>query len=60
MSHDVDFAVSTQSIYSLTVTNTGGVPTAGSITITDTLPAGLTYVSAIFFENIIFLLKSKQ
>jgi uncharacterized repeat protein (TIGR01451 family) len=31
--------------YTITVSNTGTTPTAGTITVTDTLPAGLTYVS---------------
>ena len=33
-------------IYTITVGNTGGTATSGTITVTDTLPAGLTYVSA--------------
>jgi len=33
-------------LYTITVTNTGGVATTGTTTVTDTLPAGLSFVSA--------------
>jgi uncharacterized protein (TIGR03437 family) len=35
----------TQAVYTLTVSNTGTGPTASVVTVTDTLPAGLTLVS---------------
>jgi LPXTG-site transpeptidase (sortase) family protein len=44
-SHTGDFTVGQQEIYQLSVTNQGGVSASGPITITDTLPAGLTFVS---------------
>jgi uncharacterized repeat protein (TIGR01451 family) len=37
----------TNATYTLTVTNSGTGPTSGTVTVTDTLPAGLTFVSGI-------------
>jgi len=46
-SHSGSFVVGTNGVYTLTADNTlGGAATAGTITVTDTLPSGLTYVSA--------------
>lgn len=45
-SHNGNFAVGVNGQYTLTVSNTGLVATTGTITVVDTLPAGLTYVSA--------------
>ena len=36
----------TGAVYTLTVNNAGGAATAGTITVTDTLPTGLSFVSA--------------
>jgi uncharacterized repeat protein (TIGR01451 family) len=36
----------TQGTYDLAVTNVGNGPTAGTVTVVDTLPAGMTYVSS--------------
>jgi uncharacterized repeat protein (TIGR01451 family) len=36
----------TAAVYTITVTNSGTGPTSGTVTVTDTLPAGLTYRSA--------------
>ena len=47
MSHAGDFTVGDQGIYTLTITNAGFTATAGTITVTDTLPPGLAYVSAV-------------
>src|SRR5439155_1751868 len=42
-SHSVNFRVGqTGATYSIVVTNSGGTATSGTITVTDTLPAGLT------------------
>src|SRR5713101_4126077 len=38
------FTVGTNGTYTLTVTNTGGTATSSTITVTDTLPAGLTFI----------------
>ncbi|MBK7660968.1 MAG: DUF11 domain-containing protein [Betaproteobacteria bacterium] len=47
-SHAGSFTVGTSGTYSLVVGNAlGAAPTSGTITVTDTLPAGLTFVSAI-------------
>jgi uncharacterized repeat protein (TIGR01451 family) len=47
-SHAGNFAQGqTGSAYTLTVNNGGGAATAGTITVTDTLPAGLSYLSAV-------------
>ena len=40
------FQGQTNATYALTVSNIGGADTLGTVTVTDTLPAGLTYVSA--------------
>ena len=45
-SHTGDFTVGQQGTYTLTVTNNGPTSDPGPQTLTDTLPAGLTYVSA--------------
>ncbi|MCP9496174.1 MAG: FG-GAP-like repeat-containing protein [Pyrinomonadaceae bacterium MAG19_C2-C3] len=45
-SHQGNFTVGTDGVYDLTVTNVGSNPTFGTITVTDTLPNGLSYVSA--------------
>ena len=45
MSHTGDFTVGDQGIYGLKITNSGWTATAGTVTITDTLPPGLTYIS---------------
>ncbi|MBK8323042.1 MAG: DUF11 domain-containing protein [Betaproteobacteria bacterium] len=46
-SHAGSFTVGTSGTYSLVVNNTlGAAPTSGTITVTDTLPAGLTFVTA--------------
>jgi large repetitive protein len=44
--HQGNFTVGQDGTYLLTVTNPGPTPTPGPVTITDPLPAGLTYVSA--------------
>jgi uncharacterized repeat protein (TIGR01451 family) len=46
MTHDGDFTPGDRGVYTLTITNTGLTATTGSVTVTDTLPPGLTYVSA--------------
>src|SRR6185295_2247370 len=43
--HVGGFTSGTQGVYTITIANTGTIPTAGTITVTDTLPAGLSYVS---------------
>jgi len=46
-SHAGSFVVGTNGAYTLTVDNTlGGAATSGTITVVDTLPTGLSYVSA--------------
>jgi len=45
-SHVGNFVVGTNGVYTLNVTNNGPSDTSGTITVTDTLPVGLTYVSA--------------
>ncbi len=44
--HAGDFTVGVNGTYTITVANTGTAPTTGTITVLDTLPAGLTHVSA--------------
>ena len=44
--HAADFFVGSPGLYTLTVSNVGSAPTAGLITVTDPLPAGLTFASA--------------
>ncbi|HJQ34764.1 MAG TPA: hypothetical protein VJ866_21625 [Pyrinomonadaceae bacterium] len=41
-SHNGNFTRGTTGSYTLTVTNSGGVASSGTVTVTDTLPAGLT------------------
>ncbi len=46
-SHSGTFVVGSNGVYTITVDNTlGTAPTSGAITVTDTLPTGLTFVSA--------------
>ncbi|MFN8150909.1 MAG: PKD domain-containing protein [Solirubrobacterales bacterium] len=45
-SHDGDFRVGTPGVYELDVTNDGALPTAGTTTVTDTVPAELPVQSA--------------
>lgn len=45
-SHQGNFVAGSQENYSLAVRNAGPLPTTGTTTITDELPAGLTYVTA--------------
>ena len=45
-SHSGTFAVGASGSYTLTVRNVGTIPTTGAITVSDNLPAGLTYRSA--------------
>ncbi|HEX8099334.1 MAG TPA: sortase [Actinomycetota bacterium] len=44
-SHTGNFTVGSQGTYQLTATNDGGVSASGPITITDTLPTGMSFVS---------------
>lgn len=45
-SHSGNFTVGTNGVYNFTVSNIGTAPTvAGQVTVTDTLPTGLTFVS---------------
>ncbi|MGH9972050.1 MAG: hypothetical protein ACREBG_30255 [Pyrinomonadaceae bacterium] len=44
-SHTGDFTVGTNGTYTLTLTNAGTCSTTGNITVTDTLPNGLSFVS---------------
>ena len=44
--HTGNFVVGQNGVFTITPQNTGPQPTAGTITVTDVLPAGLTYVSA--------------
>jgi uncharacterized repeat protein (TIGR01451 family) len=45
--HAGNFAVGANGVYTLDVTNNGPNDATGTITVTDTLPAGLTYASAV-------------
>jgi uncharacterized repeat protein (TIGR01451 family) len=45
-SHVGNFTVGTNGVYTLNITNNGPSAATGTITVTDTLPTGLTYVSA--------------
>ena len=45
-SHTGNFTAGADGSYTLTVSNVGNGPTAAAITVTDTLPTGLTYSSA--------------
>jgi uncharacterized repeat protein (TIGR01451 family) len=44
--HNGTFAAGFDETYSITIRNLGGMPTTGAITVNDTLPDGLTFVSA--------------
>ncbi len=44
-SHTGSFTVGQNGVYTITVTNVGLASTIGTITVTDTLPAGLTFIS---------------
>ncbi|HEY0185610.1 MAG TPA: hypothetical protein VGC09_22640, partial [Rhodopila sp.] len=44
--HTGDFTVGANGVYTLQASNTGTAPTTGTITVTDVLPASLTFVSA--------------
>ncbi|HVF56315.1 MAG TPA: hypothetical protein VM934_09200 [Pyrinomonadaceae bacterium] len=44
-SHTGNFTQGQSGTYTLTVSNAGGAATSGTVTVSDTLPAGLTYVS---------------
>jgi uncharacterized repeat protein (TIGR01451 family) len=44
-SHSGTFTVGSTGTYTITVNNAGTGPTSGTITVTDTLPTGLTYLS---------------
>ncbi|HEY2930789.1 MAG TPA: hypothetical protein VGK99_03515 [Acidobacteriota bacterium] len=44
-SHSGSFRVGTNGVYTLTVTNVGSAASSGTITVTDNLPAGLSFVS---------------
>ncbi|MBI3784006.1 MAG: choice-of-anchor E domain-containing protein, partial [Deltaproteobacteria bacterium] len=46
-SHGTTFVTGTTNMYRLMVANLGAGPTTGLITVTDTLPTGLTFVSAV-------------
>ena len=41
-----EFTAGAQATYTITVSNSGGFATVGTLSVTDTLPAGLTFVSA--------------
>jgi len=44
--HSGNFTQGQNGSYTLTVSNAGGAATSGTVTVSDTLPAGLSYVSA--------------
>ena len=44
--HSGNFTIGQPGVYTISVSNTGTAPTSGTITVTDTIPAGLTYSSA--------------
>jgi uncharacterized repeat protein (TIGR01451 family) len=44
--HSGNFTIGTNGVYTITVTNVGAASTTGTITVTDTLPIGMSYVSA--------------
>src|SRR5713101_7550310 len=46
-SHTGNFTVGTNGTYTILVSNVGTNPTSGTITVTDTLPAGLLFISGI-------------
>ena len=45
--HAAPFSVGSTGVYTISVTNVGRGPTTSTITVTDTLPTGLTYISAV-------------
>ena len=45
MSHTDDFTVGDRGVYTLRITNEGWAATAGTVTVSNTLPPGLSYVS---------------
>jgi uncharacterized repeat protein (TIGR01451 family) len=45
-SHSGDLSLGTNGVYTLTASNAGGTGTSGTVTVTDVLPAGLSFVSA--------------
>ena len=45
-SHTGNFTAGQTGTYTISVSNTGTAPTSGTLTVTDTLPAGLTYNAA--------------
>jgi uncharacterized repeat protein (TIGR01451 family) len=45
-SHSGNFSAGTNGVFTLNVTNNGPSSTSGTIKVTDTLPTGLTYISA--------------
>ncbi len=45
-SHTGNFTMGVNGVYTLAVSNAGGAPTAGTVTLADVLPAGLGFVSA--------------
>jgi len=45
-SHTGNFSVNTNGVYTLNVTNNGPLASTGTITVTDTLPTGIGFVSA--------------
>jgi uncharacterized repeat protein (TIGR01451 family) len=45
-SHTGNFGVGFNEIYTVTIWNAGSAPTSGTITVTDSIPAGFTFVSA--------------
>ncbi len=44
-SHGANFVVGIDGVYTITVTNVSAAPTTGTITVTDTLPIGLGYLT---------------
>lgn len=46
LTHSGNFSVGQHGVYTLAVSNNGPADETGAITVTDTLPAGLTYVAA--------------
>jgi len=44
--HTGNFVVGTNATYGIAIFNSGAVPSSGTYSVTDTLPAGLTFVSA--------------
>ena len=44
--HDSDFRVGSQGVYTLTIANAGESASTGTVTVTDVLPLGLSYIAA--------------